>query len=147
MIRQFPEVPGSRRALRIAALLSAPLLILGAANHAGLVIGNISPSVPRGLYLKASPDRATHLTFCLNSDHRSILTYSVLCSPDTPDAPQILKRITTRHADGSLTVQGDTPLSLDSRYLGTIRPEDVRNWWTPWLTEKPAPTRNKEKQS
>ena len=147
MIRQLLKTPGLKLTLRIAVLLSVPLLIIGAANHGGLIIGNISPSVPRGLYLKSSPDRASHVTFCLNSDHRGILTYPLLCSPDTPAAPQVLKRIATRHADGSLTVQGDTPRSLDSRHLGAIRPEDIRNWWTPWLTEKPAPIRNREIQS
>lgn len=126
------------------ALIAAPLLIIGTANRAGLVIGNISPSVPRGLYLKASPEHASHVTFCLGTRHRGLWTYQDLCSPDTPDAPQILKRIATRHPNGSLTVAGDTPRALDSRYLGPIRREEIRGWWVPWLTERPAHIRNRE---
>ena len=110
MMRQFLETLSSMRGFLLGAmLLSVPLLIIEAANHAGFVIGNASPSVPRGLYLKGSPDRASHVTFCLNTPHRGILADPDLCSPDTADAPQILKRIATRDADGSLTVQGDTP--------------------------------------
>ena len=41
-----------RKFLICAALLSGLLLTGGAAHRAGLVIGNASPSVPRGLYLR-----------------------------------------------------------------------------------------------
>ena len=127
-----------RGALVGAALLSGALLIIGAVNHAGLVIGNASPSVPRGLYLKASPDGATHVSFCLGIRHRGLWTYPEICSPDNPDGIHILKRISHRHTDGSLTVAGDTPRALDSRYLGPIRHNEVRGWWVPLLTEGPA---------
>ena len=126
------------------ALIAALLLIIGGANRAGLVIGNASPSVPPGLYLKASPERASHVTFCLGLRHRGLWTWPDLCSPETPDAPQILKRIATRHADGSLTVEGDTPRALDSRYLGPIRHQEIRGWWVPLFTERPTHITSKE---
>ena len=125
-----------RRIMIPAIVLAALLLGLGAAHRAGLIIGNASPSVPRGLYLKASPDHASHITFCLGDRHRDIRTGPALCSPETPDAPHILKRIAARHADGSLTVAGDTPRALDSRYLGPIRHQDIRGWWVPLITER-----------
>ena len=127
-----------RRIMIPSIVLVALLLGLGTAHRAGLIIGNASPSVPRGLYLRASPGHASHVTFCLGLRHRGFRTGPEVCSPETPNAPHILKRIATRHADGSLTVAGDTPRALDSRYLGPIRRQDIRGWWVPLITERPT---------
>ncbi|WP_170565644.1 hypothetical protein [Ruegeria atlantica] len=136
----------TRRTLLITALVTGLLLGAGAANHTGFVIGNATPSVPRGLYLKARPDHASYVSFCLGVRHRGIPTYPDLCSPDTPDAPAILKRIAARHQNGSLTVEGDTRRALDSRFLGPVRPQEIRGWWAPWLTERPARRPSREKK-
>ena len=127
--------------LLTAALISGLLMGGGVAWRAGLLIGNASPSVPRGLYRAASPQDATYVTFCLGPRHRALPPYQALCSPDSPDSPQVIKRITTRHADGSLSVGGDTPRALDSRFLGPVRPDEIRGWWRPLLTESAMPFR------
>ena len=136
-----PRTALLRRFLLCTSLLSGILLVIGAAHHTGLIIGNATPSVPRGLYLRASPDRATYVTFCLGTRHRGVWTYPDLCSPDTPDGLRILKRIAVRHGNGSLTVDGDTQRALDSRFLGTIRSSEIRGWWRPvrFLNESTLP--------
>ena len=53
------------------------------------------------------------------------------CSPDDPGGVRILKRIATRHEDGALIVEGDTPRALDSRWLGPVQYSEVRGWWAP----------------
>lgn len=126
----------SLRGLLGVGAVTGLLVTLGILNRAGWIIGNTSPSVPPGFYITSDPDRATYITFCLGHRHRDIPTYADLCTPDTPDAPRILKRIATRHEDGSLTVAGDTARALDSRFLGRVRPADTRGWWVPLLIER-----------
>ncbi len=117
----------------------AVLLLVWAASAAGLVLGNATPSVPRGLYLRADPQRAAYVTFCLERRHREAPWYPRLCSPDAPDGLRVLKRIAERRPDGSLIVEGDTPGALDSRVLGPVRHEDARGWWKPLLLIDPEP--------
>ena len=109
------------------------ILTLGLVNQLGLIIGNPTNSVPPGLYRTAAPDRANHVTFCLGTQHRDKPFYPLHCSPDAPAGIRILKRIATRHADGSLTVAGDTPEALDSRFLGPIQPDEIHGWWKPFI--------------
>ena len=126
---QYPRIP---RPLIIATGAVALGLLLVAATHAaGLIIGNATTSVPRGLYRKADPETATHVTFCLGARHQGEDYYMAFCSPDDPDGVRILKRIATRHEDGALIVEGDTPRALDSRWLGPVRLGEVRGWWAP----------------
>ena len=139
-VGQAPGRP-ERHAVRTAARgsgLRGPVRGVVAANRsrhrAGFLIGNASPSVPRGLYLRAEPDHASYVTFCLGTRHRGVWTYPDLCSPDTPDARRILKRVAMRHENGCLTVTGDTHRALDSTFLGPIRPGEIRGWWVPWIT-------------
>lgn len=131
------QTPICNRAERIVIYMLTGLLALiiplGFANHLGLVIGNPTNSVPPGLYRIAAPDRAGYVTFCLGTRHRGDPFYPLYCSPDDPGGIRILKRITTRHEDGSLTVSGDTPDALDSRLLGPVRSDDIRGWWTPLI--------------
>ena len=74
-----------------------------------------------------------HVTFCLGTRHRGAPFYPLYCSPDAPGYIRILKRIAERHPDGSLTVEGDTPDALDSRFLGRIHQADIRGWWRPLM--------------
>ena len=137
LLSRTRPMSGLARSMAVALVLLIVLTgITEFAVSRGLIIGNATPSVPRGLYLRANPDQATYVTFCLGIRHRGVWTYPELCTPDTPDATRILKRISLRNPDGSLTVGGDTPNALDSRFLGPIRPEEIRGWWVPLLTEK-----------
>ncbi len=108
----------------------AILAAVGIAASAGLILGNASTSVPRGLYRKAGPDAATYVTFCLGARHRSAAWYRHFCSPDDPDGLWILKRV-AEIREGHVKVEGDGPRPLDSRVLGPIRAEEIRGWWRP----------------
>ncbi len=121
------------RTLLFGTPVMALLLLVWAVSAAGLVLGNATTSVPRGLYLRANAQTATYVTFCLDTRHRQAPWYPHLCSPDAPDGLRILKRIAERRPDGSLIVKGDTPGALDSRVLGPVRRGDVRGWWMPLL--------------
>ncbi|WP_298937199.1 hypothetical protein [uncultured Ruegeria sp.] len=99
---------------------------------AGQLTGNLSPSAPVGLYLRAEREKAAYVTFCLRADHSSLPFYPRLCSPDSPDGQRIIKQITNRHEDGSLTVTGKVPGSIDSSLLGRIHPDQVRGYWRHW---------------
>lgn len=119
------------RPVAIAAVLSVALLsAVGLADSSGLILGNATTSVPRGLYRKADPANATHVTFCLGARHAAGDWYGHFCSPDDPDGVRILKRIGERR-DGHVIVEGDGPRPLDSHVLGPVRPEEIRGWWRP----------------
>ena len=117
----------------VTAAFGAILLAAWAAGSSGLVLGNATTSVPRGLYLRAQPDRATYVTFCLGERHRGAVFYSQFCSPENPDAIAILKRIRLHQGPNELLVEGDTEQALDSRYLGPISIQEITGWWTPLL--------------
>ena len=120
---------------------AAFLLAIAAANAAGLIIGNPTTSVPRGLYYAASPARAEYATFCLARRHRQAVYYPLFCSPDHPDGLRILKRIAARAPDGHLIVRGDSPRALDSRILGAVhKSPDTRLVARPH-TDRGAPKR------
>ena len=108
---------------------TAFLLAIAAANAAGLIIGNPTTSVPRGLYYATSPARAEYVSFCLARRHRPAVYYTLFCSPDHPDGLRILKRIAPRAPDGHLIVRGDSPRALDSRILGAVHKAQIRGWW------------------
>lgn len=127
--------PIPRPVLVGAALSVALLAVIGLAAARGLLLGNTSTSVPRGLYLRAAPDEATYVTFCLGERHRAGGWYRHLCSPDDPDGVRILKRVDERRT-GYVLVEGDGPRALDSRVLGPIRTDEVRGWWIPVLQLK-----------
>ncbi|WP_419906201.1 S24/S26 family peptidase [Hoeflea sp.] len=119
---------GARQAA-VAALAVVLLMALRGVNAAGLVIGNPTASVPRGLYRAAAQDSADHVSFCLRRVHRDEARYARFCSPDNPDGLRILKRIERRAADGTLIVAGDADNALDSRLVGPVRESQVRGWW------------------
>lgn len=106
------------------------LAAIGLAASVGLILGNATPSVPRGLYLKADPADATHVTFCLGRRHGAAEWYGHYCSPDSPAGVRILKRIAERPI-GNVIVAGDMPRALDSRVLGPVRLNEIRGWWRP----------------
>ena len=106
-----------RSSLLAAAGAVGLLASLGLAASGGLIMGNATTSVPRGLYLQADPDVATYVTFCLGERHRSREWYKYLCSPDDPDGLRILKRVRERHRD-VVIVDGDGRRALDSRASG-----------------------------
>lgn len=119
------------RPVAVAAILSAALLsAVGLATASGLILGNATTSVPRGLYRKADPAAATYVTFCLGARHASGAWYGLFCSPDDPGGVRILKRIGERR-DGHVIVEGDGPRPLDSNILGPIRLDEIRGWWRP----------------
>ena len=128
-LRRHAPVSGPFAAVALA--LAAALSCLGIAGSAGLLLGSASGSVPPGLYLRSAPPDAAYVTFCLAARHRRSGFYPHFCAPDRPDGMRILKRIAARHPDGGLTVEGDTPRSLDSRLLGRIDLPQVRSWWRP----------------
>lgn len=115
------------------ALFAGLALAVEGAVRQGWIIGNPSPSVARGLYVRAAPEAATHVSFCLGERRLPL----PLCANHAPDAPRILKRIKARHPDGSLSVQGDTPRALDSRLIGPVAADDIRGWWRPLLLIDP----------
>ena len=121
-----------RSSLLAAAGAVGLLAALGLAASGGLIMGNATTSVPRGLYLQADPDAATYVTFCLGKRHRSREWYKYLCSPDDPDGLRILKRVRERHRD-VVIVDGDGPRVLDSGVLGPVRLDEVRGWWRPLI--------------
>ncbi len=106
------------------------LAAIGLAASAGLILGNATPSVPRGLYLKADPADATYVTFCLGRRDGAAEWYGHFCSPANPAGVRILKRIAERPI-GNVMVAGDLPLALDSRVLGPVRLNEIRGWWRP----------------
>ena len=126
--QMLPLSPAVAGAVILFALLS---VAVDRAVTRGMVLGNASPSVPRGLYVRAMPETATYVTFCLGTRHTPLPFSPRFCAPGAPAARQIIKRIAERRADGTLIVEGDTPASLDSRILGPIAPEDIRGWWRP----------------
>ena len=121
-----------RSSLLAAAGAVGLLAALGLAASGGLIMGNATTSVPRGLYLRADPDVATYVTFCLGERHRSREWYKCLCSPDDPDGLRILKRVRERNRD-VVIVDGDGRRALDSRALGPVRLDEVRGWWRPLI--------------
>ena len=116
-----------------ALAITAMLMSVFAANKAGLIIGNPTTSVPRGLYYAVSPERAGYVSFCLDHRHRGRDYYDRFCSTDRTRGLRILKRIAERLPDGSLIVRGDSPKALDSRTLGPVKPEQIRAWWRPLI--------------
>ncbi|MXX88026.1 MAG: hypothetical protein F4213_07690 [Boseongicola sp. SB0677_bin_26] len=128
-----------RPALLAAAVAVALLSGIGLAASAGLILGNATPSVPRGFYLRAGPERATYVTFCLGARHRGAEWYPYMCSPDDPEGVRILKRVRERRGN-SVIVEGDGPRALDSRILGPVRLDEIRGWWRP-LVPGSAPER------
>jgi len=121
---------GLRRAALAAILAAALLVAVGIAASKGLLLGNATTSVARGLYMRASPGGATHVTFCLGGRHAAADWYRRFCSPDDPDGVRILKRLDGRRG-GHVTVAGDGPRALDSRVLGPVRLDEIRGWWVP----------------
>lgn len=119
------------RPVMVATVLAAVLLsAVGLAASSGLILGNATTSVPRGLYRKAVPDTATYVTFCLGARHAAGAWYEHFCSPDNPAGVRILKRIAERR-DGHVIVEGDGARPLDSHILGPIRLNEIRGWWRP----------------
>ena len=123
-----PPIP--RPALFGAIVVTALLGIVAVAHGAGWIIGNATTSVRPGLYHQSGQETATHVTFCLGERHRGAPWYRRLCSPDLPDGPRILKRVVLVQGN-SVTVEGDGPRALDSRFLGPVRTEEIRGWWRP----------------
>ena len=116
-----------------ALAITAMLVSVSAANRAGLVIGNPTPSVPRGLYYAASPEEAEYVSFCLDQRHRERDYFGRFCSSEHQSGFRILKRIAERRPDGSLIVRGDSHRALDSRLLGPVKPQQIRAWWRPLI--------------
>ena len=128
-IRRLNRSPISPRLMVTALGIGVLLLAIAAANAAGLIIGNPTTSVPRGLYYATGPARAEYVSFCLDHRHRYAAYYPPFCSPDHPDGLRILKRIAARAPEGHLIVRGDGPRALDSRILGAVHKDQIRGWW------------------
>ena len=124
-----PALP-SRSSLIAAAGAAGVLAAVGIAASSGLILGNATTSVPRGIYLRADPDAASYVTFCLGERHRPAAWYRHLCSPDDPDGVRILKRVRERRGD-VVIVEGDAARALDSGVLGPVRLDEIRGWWRP----------------
>ena len=122
----------SRPSLLAAAGAAVALAGIGIAASSGLILGNATTSVPRGIYLRADPEVATYVTFCLGKRHGSGEWYRYLCSPDDPDGVRILKRVRERRG-AEVIVEGDVPRALDSDALGPVRLDEIRGWWRPMI--------------
>ena len=120
------------------------LVTLGvtAAVGNGVIIGNATPSVPRGVYLRSPPEDASYVSFCLTPSHRTMIAYDDYCRPEQPMATRILKRIERTLPDGKLIVRGNTQQSLDSRLLGPVALESIQGWWRPLLVIDATVTAN-----
>ena len=123
-----------RPALVVAGSVVALLAAIGLAASAGLILGNATPSVPRGLYLKADPADATYVTFCLGRRHGAAEWYGHFCSPDNPAGVPILKRIAERgdvqcHRRGRRAARpgqprpGTGPPERDTRMVAAADPD------------------------
>lgn len=111
----------------------AIMALLYAFGPKNLLTFNATNSVPVGIYLKASPERARYVTFCLKSEHVLFNFYERFCSPDHPEGPKIIKRVFHRWQDGGVTVEGDTFNAIDTRLIGKVYPSQVRGYWRPLL--------------
>ena len=120
------------RALGMTAGTTALLAAIGIASSAGLILGNATTSVPRGIYVKADPAAATYVSFCLGERHGNAAWYGLVCSPDNPDGVRVLKRLVERR-EGAVIVEGDEPRALDSRVVGPVRLHEIRGWWRPLI--------------
>ncbi len=122
------------------ALLAVATLAVSTAVGQGWIIGNATPSVPRGVYLRSSPEAASHVSFCLDTHHRALPLYDRYCRPEQPTATRILKRIEKKLPSGQLIVRGNTDRSLDSRLLGPIAVSRIHGWWRPLVVIDPIAT-------
>ena len=94
------------------------------------VIVNTSPSVPVGIYIRAEPDDAEYLSFCVSqTDINAGRADERFCTVEGKEGVSILKHIHARRADGSYWVLGDHPRALDSRSLGWVSLEKIKNFW------------------
>ena len=124
-------ITGRRHSITLAVVIM--LVGVFVANKAGLIIGNPTTSVPRGLYYAVSPEDAEYISFCLDHRHADHDYYDEFCSTDRLRGLRILKRIAERRPDGSLIVRGDSPEALDSRLLGPVLQHQIRAWWKPLI--------------
>mgnify|MGYP001035199153 FL=1 len=111
----------------------AILALIYAFGPKNLLTFNMTGSVPVGIYMKASPERARYVSFCLKDEHVLFTFYEQFCSPDNPERPAIIKRLFHRWQDGGFTVEGDTLNAIDTRLIGKIYPSQVRGYWRPLL--------------
>ncbi|MCY4152625.1 MAG: hypothetical protein OXE94_10380 [Aestuariivita sp.] len=118
-------------------LLAAATLAVATAVGHGWIIGNATSSVPRGVYLRSSPEAASHVSFCLDTHHHELRFYDNYCRPEQPTATRILKRIERKLPSGKLIVRGNTERSLDSRLLGPIAMSRIQGWWRPLIVIDP----------
>jgi hypothetical protein len=94
------------------------------------VIVNLSPSVPVGIYMRAEPDDAEYLSFCVSqADIEAGRAGERFCTVEGKKGVTILKRIHTRRSDGSYWVLGDHTRALDSRSLGWIKRKQTVEFW------------------
>ncbi len=115
--------------LKLVAMACGLLGLVWLTAWTDQLTGNLSPSAPKGFHVQADPETARYVTFCLRRDQSGLPFYPRFCSPDNPDGQHIIKRITIRHEDGSLSVKGLVPRSIFSAVLGRIRPRQVRGYW------------------
>lgn len=123
----------TRAALLSASAVATVLGLVWVATRTGVLIGNATTSVPRGLYITSAPETASYVTFCLGERHRNAHYYAWFCSPDDPDGIRVLKRVQSRAVGGAVLVEGDTEHALDSRMLGPIMPSEITGWWRPLI--------------
>ena len=126
----------TRAAVLSSCAIATVLGLVWVAAGIGLLIGNATTSVPRGLYVASALETASYVTFCLGDRHRNAPYYEWFCSRDHPDGIGILKRVQSRAADGIVLVAGDTHRALDSRILGPILPGEITGWWRPLIQIK-----------
>jgi type IV secretory pathway protease TraF len=124
----------SDKRIALCATLAATLLVLlYVLFPRNVFLVNTTDSVPIGLYIKASPETARYVSFCLRKEHEIYTFYPHYCSADHPDGRGLLKRIHQREEDGALLVAGDTFNAIDTRLIGAVRSSQIRGFWQPLL--------------
>ena len=118
-----------RRTLSLVLFGLLLILLLLALAPRDMLTWNGTASVQTGLYLQTPRHKATHVTFCLRTEHKAYTFFSNYCSPADNSRPSIIKRIVDEKADGALIVQGDVDRAIDSALLGPITPDQQRGFW------------------
>lgn len=123
----------TRRIIGYAALGFAALYgAVASAFAMDYLASNVTASAPAGIYIR--DDGGDFATFCL-SDTQAQTYGTVYCSPSNPEGRRILKPLIETRDDG-LWVQSTHPNGLDSRLLGLIPFEQVRQRWSLLLEYK-----------
>lgn len=113
--------------------MAVAILIVQMLPRLNMFTVNMTRSAPIGIYIQVPEEKAGYVTLCLRRDHAVYAFYGSICHPGAMDKPRLIKSITERREDGTLIVQGISPLAIDSDILGPIQRSQIDRWWKPFL--------------